>query len=111
MDLAARKWTLPTFTPGLKFICPGAGWVGLDALPVSLRRRTSAAGGHAEPQAAAPISGGVDECQTEFDVKMSVQRIHEDPRVTYPYSDEAWQQNDELGLQDRCGVSKRRCPP
>ncbi|MFN0018535.1 MAG: DUF2126 domain-containing protein [Pirellulaceae bacterium] len=77
---------------------PGAGWVGLDStsglftgeghLPLAATP---------EPQAAAPISGGVETCESEFAVKMSVQRIHEDPRVTYPYSDEAWHQIDELG--------------
>jgi uncharacterized protein (DUF2126 family)/transglutaminase-like putative cysteine protease len=77
---------------------PGAGWVGLD--PTS---GLFTGEGHLplaatpEPQAAAPISGGVDECQTKFDVQMTVQRIHEDPRVTYPYSDETWQVIDELG--------------
>ncbi len=77
---------------------PGAGWVGMDStsglftgeghLPLAATP---------DPTAAAPISGGVDPCETEFAVQMSVQRIHEDPRVTYPYSDEAWRQIDDLG--------------
>ena len=79
---------------------PGAGWVGLD--PTS---GLFAAEGHIplactpSPSSAAPISGGVDECETEFDFEMSVTRIHEDPRVTKPYRDDQWQAIDTLGKQ------------
>ncbi|TWT58691.1 hypothetical protein KOR42_20730 [Thalassoglobus neptunius] len=77
---------------------PGAGWVGLD--PTS---GLFAGEGHIplactpEPQSAAPISGGVDESECEFGFEMTVTRIHEDPRVTKPYSEEQWQAIDELG--------------
>ncbi len=70
---------------------PGAGWIGLD--PTS---GLFAGEGHIplactpEPGAAAPVSGAVDECQTEFAHHMSVQRIWEAPRVTKPYSDDQW---------------------
>lgn len=77
---------------------PGAGWVGLD--PTS---GLFTGEGHLPlaatpaPSTAAPIAGGVDECETSFSVEMSVKRIHEDPRVTLPYSDEQWEQIDRLG--------------
>ena len=79
---------------------PGAGWVGLD--PTSA---LFAGEGHLplaatpEPFSAAPISGGVDECKTEFEFHMTVTRIHEDPRVTKPYSDEQWSRIEALGKQ------------
>ncbi len=77
---------------------PGAGWVGLDAtsglfcgeghIPLA----TSA-----DARGASPIEGGITPCQTEFNVEMSVTRIHEDPRVTKPYSDGQWNAIIELG--------------
>ena len=77
---------------------PGAGWVGLD--PTS---GLFAGEGHLplacspEPSSAAPISGGVDECETEFDFAMSVTRVHESPRVTLPYTDGQWAKIEALG--------------
>lgn len=77
---------------------PGAGWVGLD--PTS---GLFTGEGHLplaatpEPSTAAPISGGVEKCECEFSVTMSVRRVHEDPRVTLPYSDAQWQQIEALG--------------
>ncbi len=70
---------------------PGAGWIGLD--PTS---GLMAGEGHIplactpEPSSAAPVSGAVDECEVQFEHRMSVTRIHESPRVTLPYSDEQW---------------------
>jgi uncharacterized protein (DUF2126 family) len=77
---------------------PGAGWVGLDPTSGLL-----AAEGHIplaatpEPASAAPISGGVGPCQVEFVHEMSVSRIHEDPRVTLPYTDSQWGRIEALG--------------
>jgi uncharacterized protein (DUF2126 family)/transglutaminase-like putative cysteine protease len=77
---------------------PGAGWVGLDPTSGLL-----AGEGHiplaATPDAesAAPISGGVDDCETTFSFEMSVQRVHEDPRVTKPYTEEQWTNIERLG--------------
>ncbi len=79
---------------------PGAGWIGLDATSGLL-----AGEGHiplactALPGSAAPVSGMTDVCQTTLDFKMSVTRIHEDPRVTKPYSDAQWKAIDALGRQ------------
>lgn len=77
---------------------PGAGWVGLDATSGLL-----AGEGHiplavsAAPASAAPVSGMTSVCQAELNVEMKVSRIHEDPRVTKPYSEEQWQAIRALG--------------
>jgi uncharacterized protein (DUF2126 family)/transglutaminase-like putative cysteine protease len=79
---------------------PGAGWLGLDATSGLL-----CAEGHlplaATPhfRAAAPISGGVEPSQVTFSVDMTVTRIAETPRVTYPFSDQAWAALDALGVK------------
>jgi uncharacterized protein (DUF2126 family)/transglutaminase-like putative cysteine protease len=79
---------------------PGAGWVGLDPTSGLL-----AGEGHIplaatpDPQAAAPITGIVDESQCEFTFDMKVTRIHESPRVTRPYSDAQWAEIERLGHQ------------
>ena len=77
---------------------PGAGWVGLD--PTS---GLFAGEGHiplactADPVSAAPIEGCTDPCEVQFDHRNEVFRIHEDPRVTQPYSDRQWALIDALG--------------
>ncbi|MFO1094338.1 MAG: transglutaminase family protein [Planctomycetaceae bacterium] len=79
---------------------PGAGWIGLDPTSGLL-----AGEGHIplactpNPSSAAPVTGSVGECQVEFAFRMQVTRIHEDPRVTKPYTDEQWEQIDRLGRQ------------
>ena len=79
---------------------PGAGWVGLDATSGLL-----AGEGHIplactpQPSGAAPIEGGIDECEVEFSHHMAVTRLLETPRVTKPYSDEQWQAVMALGQQ------------
>ena len=79
---------------------PGAGWIGLD--PTS---GLFAGEGHIplaatpEPSSAAPVSGGVDECKVEFAHVMEITRIHEDPRVTLPYTDDQWREIEALGYQ------------
>jgi uncharacterized protein (DUF2126 family)/transglutaminase-like putative cysteine protease len=77
---------------------PGAGWIGLDPtsglmcgeghLPVACTP---------DPASAAPITGSVDEAECDFQFAMNVTRIHEDPRVTKPYTDEQWRAIDRLG--------------
>jgi hypothetical protein len=101
---------------------PGAGWVGLDPTSGLLTGE-----GHiplacsADPSTAAPITGGFsimkivkadpEDGETarmtednppgkdEFSHSMSVTRIHEDPRVTKPYTDEQWAEIEALGHQ------------
>ena len=77
---------------------PGAGWIGLDPTSGLL-----AGEGHIPlcctpaPSSAAPISGAIDPCNVEFTHSNEVIRIHEDPRVTKPYSDQQWAELMALG--------------
>ncbi|MEZ5567037.1 MAG: transglutaminase family protein [Halioglobus sp.] len=77
---------------------PGAGWVGLD--PTS---GLFAGESHIplactpSPGSAAPISGATDPCEVTFSFSNTVERIHEDPRVTRPYSEDQWQAIAALG--------------
>jgi len=77
---------------------PGAGWIGLD--PTS---GLFAAEGHIPlaatptPSSAAPIEGKAESCKTEFFFENRVTRVHEDPRVTLPYSDSEWERVLSLG--------------
>ncbi|GJM28781.1 MAG: IMP dehydrogenase [Cyclobacteriaceae bacterium] len=79
---------------------PGAGWIGLDSTSGLF-----AGEGHIplactpDPQSAAPISGSAEPCETKFEFKNTVTRIHEKPRVTKPYSDEQWEQIIAVGDQ------------
>ncbi|MCG8440521.1 MAG: transglutaminase family protein, partial [Caulobacterales bacterium] len=77
---------------------PGAGWIGLD--PTS---GLFAGEGHIplaatpNPRSAAPITGGLDECEVSFDFGMSVRRVHETPRVSKPYTNDQWRAIDTAG--------------
>jgi uncharacterized protein (DUF2126 family)/transglutaminase-like putative cysteine protease len=79
---------------------PGAGWVGFDPTSGLL-----AGEGHIplactpDASSAAPISGLLEPCNTEFRHEMTVQRIYESPRVTKPYTEPQWQAIEKLGHQ------------
>jgi len=79
---------------------PGAGWIGLDATSGLL-----AGEGHiplactALPGSAAPVTGMTEVSKTALDFSMSVTRIHEDPRVTKPFTEAQWSAVDTLGRQ------------
>ena len=98
---------------------PGGGWIGLDPTSGLL-----AGEGHiplacsAEPVTAAAISGNFSyddesivtseadaeketgkKSKDKFEFSMSVTRIHEDPRVTKPYSVQQWTEIEALGHQ------------
>lgn len=90
---------------------PGAGWIGLDPTSGLL-----AGEGHlplacaADPISAAPITGSFNwtklpgdhpdaKVKEDFEFAMKVTRIHEDPRVTKPYTDRQWNSIEALGAQ------------
>ena len=77
---------------------PGAGWVGLD--PTS---GLFAGEGHIplactpSTVSAAPVTGATGSCHVEFSFLNQVTRIHEDVRVTRPYTDQQWRSIVSLG--------------
>ncbi|MGE2834396.1 DUF2126 domain-containing protein [Mycobacterium sp. SMC-4] len=77
---------------------PGAGWIGLD--PTS---GLFAGEGHIplaatpHPESAAPITGATEPCTSTMDFSNLVTRVHEDPRVTLPYTEQAWAAITALG--------------
>ncbi|WP_460357799.1 transglutaminase family protein [Mycobacterium sp. ZZG] len=85
---------------------PGAGWIGLD--PTS---GLFAGEGHIplsatpHPDSAAPITGAVEPCETTLEFSNVVTRVHEDPRVTLPYSEQSWAAITALGRR----VDERLC--
>ncbi len=87
---------------------PGAGWIGFDATS-----GLACAEGHiplactADPGNAAPITGGYsfeelfpgDKVKDSFTFDMKVARVREEPRVTKPYTEEAWAAIQRVGRQ------------
>ncbi len=78
---------------------PGAGWIGLDATSGLF-----AGEGHiplactADYVSAAPVTGSyLGQANTTFSFSNHVTRIHEDPRVTKPYSESQWATINTLG--------------
>ncbi len=87
---------------------PGAGWIGLDATSGLM-----AGEGHiplactATPSSAAPVTGMTDRAEVIFTHEMSVTRIHEDPRVTKPYTEADWLKIDKLGQKVDADLKKQ----
>ncbi|MDA1076221.1 MAG: transglutaminase family protein, partial [Proteobacteria bacterium] len=77
---------------------PGGGWIGLDPTSGLLTGE-----GHIplactpDPVSAAAITGATGPAEVEFSFSNTVERVHEDPRVTKPYDAQQWQQILKLG--------------
>ena len=77
---------------------PGAGWIGFDPTSGLLTGESHiplAATPHYRN--AAPISGLASFANVEFAFDMRVERVSEHPRITKPFSEEAWSALDRLG--------------
>jgi uncharacterized protein (DUF2126 family)/transglutaminase-like putative cysteine protease len=77
---------------------PGAGWIGLDPTSGLLCGE-----GHlplaATPhyRSAAAITGIVEPAEVKFQFEMRIARVDEKPRVTMPFSEQAWRALNTLG--------------
>ena len=80
---------------------PGAGWIGFDptsGLMTGESHIPLAATPHY--QNAAPIAGGFTAAgapKVDFEFDMQIKRVAEHPRITKPFSDEAWDRLNALG--------------
>ncbi len=77
---------------------PGAGWVGLDAtsgLFASEGHISLSATPH--PGHSAPVTGTTGRGTATLEFSNTVRRVHEDPRVTLPYTEPQWERINVLG--------------
>ncbi len=77
---------------------PGAGWIGLDPTSGLLTGESHvplAATPHYRN--AAPISGLASFAEVDFGFDMQISRVSEHPRITKPYSEEAWAALNDVG--------------
>src|ERR1700678_2395920 len=93
-----RATHFPDLHASPEFFLRAAGWVGLDPTSGML-----AGEGHIplactpDASGAAPVSGSIDPCNTQFEHRITVRRIYESPRVSKPYLDGQWQEIETLG--------------